>query len=243
MALKKLSEVAGIFLQHFLFTGAMLETETKSRQTKPTVPPPFLPNFIWNHCKTDSPTSISSQLYLEAVINPFMPTVPFLWCSFCDDSNSTKHYTVLTCSGQFKKGHSIQWLYFWVVSPFLSNKGGSHLQGSVTTFWTPWKATKGKSIKKLSFIFLYQTNKNGDTLIWIHFSGIIQKMSLLVSVGVWTAVPKMGLWAREGFDTYYKRDLLIFCKCNVHQVLSMLADDINFVRVCVWMHAQWHIIF
>ena len=46
----------------------------------------------------------------------------------------------------------------------------------------------------------------------------------------WDGRHEMGVCV---FYTYYRRDLLIFFStaCNVHQVLSMLADDNNFVCV------------
>ena len=155
---------------------------------------------------------------------------------------------MLTCSRQFKRGQFYATIVFLRGLSLFSNNGGSHWQRFVTTFWTPWKAIKGKSIMFLSFIFLYQTN-NKKWRYWCHLNAFFWDHSEnepACVVGVWTAVPKMGRWVQEGsffFIHYYRRDLLILFSIifNVHQFLSMLADDTDFISscvcVCVCVHA------
>ena len=105
-------------------------------------------------------------------VSPFMPTIPFLGhivFVLCD-SNSTKHWILLTCSaGSSRKVTPIQRLDF----PPFHNKADSHLQRFLTTFWTPRKAIEDKSIISLSFIFLYhyQTiTKNKKWKYWCHLN-------------------------------------------------------------------------
>ena len=55
---------------------------------------------------------------------------------------------------------------------------------------------------------------------------IVQKMSLLVSVGVRTVVPKMGRWAREGSLFV----LQILSKGLAHFIFHNLQCSLNFIN-------------
>ena len=157
-----------------------------------------------------------------------------LFLCWYGDSNSTKHWILLTCSaGSSRKVTPIQRLYF----PPFHNKGGSHLQRFLTTFWTPWKAIEGKSIISLSFIFLYQTiTKNKKWRYWCHLNMFCWHCSENepTCVGVClNCCPKNGTVRTRGKFFFYTD----VSKCSLYTIYVLtavpprLSDSCNFITV------------
>ena len=118
---------------------------------------------------------------------------------FCGNS-STKHCMI-------RLHHAVQGrilvssdCVFGCILSLAGKKGGIHLQRLVTTLWASWQAVEGKWLISVSITFFcIRLSKNWRYWCCLTvFAGTVQNISLLVSVCVWTAVPKMWQGPRVG---------------------------------------------